>query len=193
MTRVAVYLWITVAAGAVIVPVVVVLVIHAGVRSLRHTTALYRSHFGTPQPERLFLASLAFYLTVLIVRSITLAIHFQVGGLHDIAVHGTHVHHLVWGILLLLIVGYLWLAQFGTGRTGASAWGSRVTAIMFGVGAALTLDEFALWLHLEDVYWSPEGRESIEALILFGGLLVASVRGGRFVRALIRDLLAAVR
>src|SRR5512140_1446075 len=101
MTRVALYLWITVAAGAVIVPVVVVLVIHAAVHTLRHTTALYRSHFGSPQRERLFLASLAFYLTVLIVRSITLAIHFQVGGLHDIAVRGTHAHHLVWGILLL--------------------------------------------------------------------------------------------
>ena len=60
MTPVAVYLWITVAAGAVIIPVVVVLVIHASVHSLHHTALLYRSHFGTPRRERLFLASLAF-------------------------------------------------------------------------------------------------------------------------------------
>lgn len=193
MSRAAAHLWITVAAGAVVVPIVTVLVVHASMRSLRHTAMLYRSHFGDTQSERLFLASAAFYLTVVIVRSITLAIHFGIGGLHDVAVHGTHVHHLVWGILLLLIVGYVWLARFGTGAAEASAWGSRATAVLYGVGAALTLDEFALWVRLQDVYWSPEGRESIKAIILFGALLVVSLRGGRFFGALLRDLVGAVR
>lgn len=174
-------------------PVVAVLVIHASRHSFRQTVAVYRSHFSDARRERLFLASLSFYLTVLIVRSITLAIHFGVGGLHDIAVHGTHVHHLVWGILLLLIIGYLWLARFGTGDDKSSVWGSRLTAILYGTGAALTLDEFALWLRLEDVYWSPEGRESVRAIILFGALLAVSLQGGRFIRALIRDLVGVVR
>jgi hypothetical protein len=48
---------------------------------------------------------------------------------------------------------------------------SRLFSILYGVGAALTLDEFALWLNLANVYWSPQGRESIDAVILFGGLL----------------------
>ncbi len=192
MSRPEVHLWMTVAAGAVVVLVVALLIIHATRNSVHHTAALYRSHFADPRRERLLLAAVAFYVTILVVRSITLAIHFQLGGLHDIGVRGTHVHHLVWGILLLLIVGYLWLAQFGTGDS-RNTWGSRTTSILYGVGAALTLDEFALWLRLEDVYWTPEGRESIKALLLFGGLLAVSVRGGEFLRAVIRDIIRTVR
>jgi hypothetical protein len=50
-------------------------------------------------------------------------------------------------------------------------------AILYGAGAALTLDEFALWLNLRDVYWSAEGRSSIDAIILFGAFLAASAWG----------------
>jgi len=67
-----------------------------------------------------------------------------------------HLHHLVLGILLLLGVGYLWLAQVGTGIGRSLDWPSRITALLYGIGAALTLDEFALWLRLEDVYWARE-------------------------------------
>jgi hypothetical protein len=80
---------------------------------------------------------------------------------------GVHIHHLVWGISLLLISGF---AAFVT-DLNAPWW--QITAIMFGVGAGLTLDEFALWLHLEDVYWTAEGRSSIDAVILTA--LVASL------------------
>src|SRR5919198_6123514 len=65
---------------------------------------------------------------------------------------GLHIHHLVWGIGLLLLSGFLALAS----ELEEPWW--HVTAIGFGVGAGLTLDEFALWLRLEDVYWSEEGR-----------------------------------
>jgi hypothetical protein len=188
-----IHLWLTVAAGIVIVLSLVALILHAGIRSIRRTAVLYRSHFSDVRRERLFLASVAFYLTVFTVRLITLAIHFSVGGLHDVSLHGTHVHHLVWGILLLLVVGYIWLAQFGTGGGHGYPWASRVTALLYGIGAALTLDEFALWLNLEDVYWSPEGRESIKAMILFGALLLVGVRGGQFMRALVRDVAGAFR
>ena len=54
----------------------------------------------------------------------------------------------------------------------------EVTAIVFGIGAALTLDEFALWLHLDDVYWSEQGRQSIDAVIVFAivsGFMVLGV------------------
>jgi hypothetical protein len=58
-----------------------------------------------------------------------------------------------------------------------------VLSLLFGAGAALTLDEFALWLNLEDVYWAHQGRASIDAVILFGSLLLMGVWGGRFLGA----------
>ncbi len=181
-------IWLTLGAGGLIVLAISTILLHAGIHSVHRTATLYRSHFGRARRERLFLASVGFFLTAAFVRSLTLAIRFQIAGLHDISVRGTHVHHLVWGILILLLIGYLWLARFGTGDTHGSLWLSRATAILYGVGAALTLDEFALWLHLEDVYWTREGRQSIEVLILFGALLSTSIWGHPFFRAILRDL-----
>jgi hypothetical protein len=62
-----------------------------------------------------------------------------------------------------------------------------IMSFFYGVGAALTLDEFALWLNLRDVYWDREGRASIDAVILFGGLLSIGIWGGPFLRALITE------
>ena len=73
---------------------------------------------------------------------------------------GLHIHHLVWGISLLLISGFV---SFAT--EFASPW-AQITAVGFGIGAGLTLDEFALWLRLEDVYWASEGRASLDAIVL---------------------------
>lgn len=108
--------------------------------------SLYRAHFSDVRRERLFLASLAFFLAFAIVRAVTHAIRAGEGPLHDLSIGSTHVHHLVWGILLLLLVGYLWLVEVGSGRSEGARWSSRLTATLYGVGAALTLDEFALWL-----------------------------------------------
>lgn len=81
---------------------------------------------------------------------------------------GLHLHHLVWGIVLLLLSGFL---RFSLDPR--SPW-TEILAAMFGIGAGLTLDEFALWVHLEDVYWSNEGRSSLDAVIVATviGLLV---------------------
>ena len=82
---------------------------------------------------------------------------------------GLHIHHLVWGILLLMLCGFL-----GFALQPDDPW-VDVLAVGFGVGMGLTLDEFALWLHLEDVYWSDEGRQSVDAVVIalaFGGLVV---------------------
>ena len=54
-------------------------------------------------------------------------------------------------------------------------WPSRISAVAYGVASALTLDEFALWLDLEDEYWNKEGRKSIDAVALFGGLLAMGI------------------
>ena len=78
----------------------------------------------------------------------------------NVKVGGTHIHHLVWGILLLLIAGYIGVAV----HPGSP--GREITTVFFGIGAGLTLDEFALWLNLRDVYWLQEGRRSIDAVIV---------------------------
>jgi hypothetical protein len=72
---------------------------------------------------------------------------------------GLHVHHLVFGIALMLLAGFVLALQPG------SPW-LELMAAAFGIGAGLTLDEYALWLHLEDVYWAEEGRRSVDAVIV---------------------------
>jgi hypothetical protein len=72
---------------------------------------------------------------------------------------GLHVHHLVFGIVMMLVGGFLLALAPGP------PW-LEIFAGLFGVGAGLTLDEYALWLHLEDVYWSEEGRRSVDAVVV---------------------------
>lgn len=133
--------------------------------------------------RRLFVASLSFFLTFAAVRGMVYCITHNIPPFHFIEVGGRHIHHLVIGIVILLFVGYGWLAEFGTGGDDSSIFLSRFMAILYGVGAALTLDEFALWLNLKDVYWSPEGRSSIDAIVLFGAFLSASAWGAPLLKA----------
>ena len=149
---------------------------------------IYERRLAESRRERLFLASLSFFITVLVVRGLTIAIRHDIGPFHNISMSGRHIHHLVWGILLLLLVGYLWLIEVGTGAASSTQWTGRLMSMLFGVAAALTLDEFALWLNLRDVYWEREGRESFEALALFGGLLAIGVFGRAFWSGIAREL-----
>ena len=139
---------------------------------------IYQFHFRNERRERLFLASLGFLVTFAIVRAITHLVRAGIGPIHNLSSGGLHIHHLVWGILLLLAVGYVWLIEQGTG----SNWLAGATAIAYGVGAALTLDEFALWLNLQDVYWTGPGRVSIDAVVIFASLLSVGIWGGPFLR-----------
>jgi hypothetical protein len=166
---------------------------HLGLRAPGAATRLYARHFRDPRRERLFLSSLSFFLTFFVVRAITYAIRYGVGPFHNVEAGGVHVHHLVWGILLLLAIGYAWLAQVGTGVGNASVWASRITALLYGTAAALTLDEFALWLRLKDVYWTREGRESVDAVVIFGGFLSVGVWGAPFFHALLRESVRLLR
>jgi hypothetical protein len=87
--------------------------------------------------------------------------------------------------MILLLVGYGWLLDLGRSHSPLSIFLSRLMSVSYGVGAALTLDEFALWLNLDpNDYWSREGRISIDAVILFGGILAVGAWGAPFFRGL---------
>jgi hypothetical protein len=147
---------------------------------LLHGTSLghvLRERIPDRPRRRLFVASVSFFLTFAGVRGVVYAIEHQIPPFHFIELGGRHIHHLVFGIIILLLVGYGWLSEIGTGADDSSILVSRLMSILYGVGAALTLDEFALWLNLRDVYWSREGRASIDAIILFGALLAAGTWG----------------
>ena len=73
---------------------------------------------------------------------------------------GVHLHHLVFGIVTMMISGAL-----GFWALGESPY-AEICAFFFGVGAGLTIDEFALWVYLDDVYWAEEGRSSIDATVI---------------------------
>jgi len=153
---------------------------------------LYDRHVRQTRRERMFLASLAFFLGFGGVRIITHMIRAGIGPFHDISSGGRHLHHLVFGIILLLLVGYSWLAQVGTGE-GGMTWLGRVTCLLYGLAAALTLDEYALWLNLRDVYWAREGRASVHAVFFFGGLLSVGIWCAPFWHALTREAVRVLR
>jgi hypothetical protein len=120
-----------------------------------------------------FVVLVAFLISFLAIRTsarLTRSVSWWPGGLET---GGVHVHHLVWGIGLMLLCGFLAFAA----PLVAPWW--HLVAIGFGVGAGFTLDEFALWVRLEDVYWSEEGRESFDAVVCtlaFGALVVIGTR-----------------
>ncbi|MGK5630951.1 hypothetical protein [Streptomyces sp. URMC 123] len=117
----------------------------------------------------LLLALLSFVLSFLVTRTITRLIRAGRGPFRNVSTGGLHVHHVVPGVVLTVVGG------FGAVASGRHGFGSAVAAVVFGVGAGLVLDEFALVLHLDDVYWTEDGRKSVEAVILtaaFAGLLL---------------------
>ena len=138
---------------------------------------------ATAASERQLFSTGSFFMTFAAVRAITHAIRAERGPFRNITPGGRHIHHMTFGITGLLTVGYLWLLEIGVSEERRS---SRVTSLVYGSGAALTLDEFALWLNLEDDYWTAQGRESIDAVVLFGSLLSLSVFGRGFLRELVR-------
>ena len=145
--------------------------------------ALYREHFCDRRRERQLLSTGSFFVTFAAVRAITHAIRAERGPFRNITPGGRHIHHMTFGITALLGVGYLWLLEIGINEQREA---SSLTSLIYGSGAALTLDEFALWLNLEDDYWTKQGRESIDAVVLFGSLLALSVLGRDFLKDVLR-------
>jgi hypothetical protein len=121
----------------------------------------------------LLLCFAAFVLTFLTTRTITRMIRAGKGPFRDnVSASGVHVHHAVPGIVLLTIGAFMAVGVSGSG----SAW-VYVAAVLVGVGTSLVLDEFALILHLQDVYWAEEGRISVEMVSLAMACLGLAVVG----------------
>ena len=126
-----------------------------------------------PGPGAAFVVLVAFLVSFLAIRTsarLTRSVSWWPGGVET---DGVHIHHLVWGIVLMLLCGFLAFAA----PLAAPWW--HLIAIGFGVGAGFTLDEFALWVRLEDVYWAEEGRASFDAVVCtvaFGALVVIGTR-----------------
>ena len=116
-----------------------------------------------------FVVLVAFVVSFLAIRTsarLTRSVSWWPGGVET---GGVHIHHLVWGICLMMLCGFLAFAA----PLAAPWW--HFVAIGFGVGAGLTMDEFALWVRLQDVYWATEGRASFDAVVIaaaFAGLVV---------------------
>jgi hypothetical protein len=136
----------------------------------------YQTHIEATGKEYHFLILASFLLSWAFIRGSAHMIRAQVSWWPgNVATKGgTHIHHLVWGILLLLSMGYL-----GLSFHLESPW-IELVAIGFGIGMGLTLDEFALWLNLQDVYWSAKGRQSIDAVVVTICLLVIALLGLQF-------------
>ena len=142
---------------------------------LGSVASLYRDGIVDTGREQQFLFFVAFLLSFGFIRTSAHMIRAQVSWWPgNVEVGGTHIHHLVWGVILLLVNGYV-----GVAIHPGDPW-RDIIAIGFGIGTGLTLDEFALWLNLKDVYWSSEGRRSIDAVIVAGalsGVLLVTFRG----------------
>lgn len=126
----------------------------------------YETHIYDGGKEALFLLLLSFLIAFFCARLYTRLA--RVYGWGSASVGGVHIHHAVPGLVLALTAGLLAFTSWG-GNSPVL----EVLAIVFGVGAGLVLDEWALIFHLDDVYWSDEGRSSIDAVII--GTAFASI------------------
>jgi hypothetical protein len=120
----------------------------------------------------LMLCFLAFVVTFALTRTITRMIRDGRGPFRNqVTAGGTHVHHAVPGIILLMVGAFT-----AVGGPDAAGWRS-FAAVAVGIGTSLVLDEFALILHLQDVYWSGEGQLSVEAVSLTAACLGLALVG----------------
>ena len=136
--------------------------------------------------RRVALRVLTSYLvTFLVLRLITADIRYDWwpnGPFHYVVTKGgLHIHHLFWGVLLLMATGFAALASRNV------RWHLRI-AVLFGIALGLTMDEFAMWLRLADVYWTPQGIESIKAGVAAAAVLAIYGFGQPFWHAIVRDL-----
>jgi hypothetical protein len=136
-------------------------------------TDFWNHHLVEHDRQGVFLVLVGFVGSFAFIRMSTRLIRMEVswwpGNVESDS--GVHVHHLVFGIFTMMVAGTLGFAAFG-----ASPY-TEICAFFFGIGAGLTIDEFALWYRLEDVYWAEEGRSSIDATVIAAALIGLIVIG----------------
>jgi hypothetical protein len=130
---------------------------------------------GPTNEASLLILSLSFGATFAGARAVTHLIRTGRGPLRNVRVGTRHIHHFVPGMIMSLLSGG---ASIALRREEIDHW----LAIPFGAGAALVLDEAALLLELEDVYWSEEGLLSVEIALGTLALLCSSALVLRIVR-----------
>ena len=159
--------------------------IHPGFHLRKRIVAAYQQHVDYRRRAALSMW-VAFTLTFLFLRFLTYGIKYHFLPAHNIVTSGgLHIHHFVWGIFILLIVGFL---SITIDSPKLHAW----LAPAFGIGAALVIDEFALWLNLRDVYWAQEGRISVDLAIVFGGFLGLYYAADRFWKQVVKEVRAGI-
>lgn len=134
----------------------------------------WRDQIVAHDRQQIFLLLLCFLLSFGFIRTsarLTRSVSWWPGGV--VTDSGVHLHHLVWGITLMIVAGTLAFALPDHGP------GPEISAAFFGVGVGLTLDEFALLVYLSDVYWSDEGRKSIDAVVLATVFMLLVLLGTR--------------
>ena len=133
-------------------------------------TRAFHEELHPGQQSALF-SWVAFTVTFATVRLVTHRIKAGKGRLHNLSVGGVHLHHYMWGILTVSTVGGV--AIRGDDRLRRHP----VVATAYGAGLALIVDEFALLLDLQDVYWAKQGRQSVDLAVglisTTGSVLVA--------------------
>jgi hypothetical protein len=160
--------------------------LHPGFHFRKRVVAAYQQHVDYRREAALRMW-VSFIGTFLFLRFLTYGIRYHFLPFRNIVTSGgLHIHHFVWGILILLIVGFLGI-MIDSQRL--HAW----LAVAFGIGAALVIDEFALWLNLRDVYWAREGRISVDAAIFIAALLGSYYAADRFWNQVVREIRAGIR
>ncbi|MFJ5259252.1 hypothetical protein ACIQAC_02075 [Streptomyces sp. NPDC088387] len=125
----------------------------------------WESNIIEPGKLPLLLALTAFVVTFLVTRLITRLIRAGKGPFGNVKAGGVHIHHVVPGVVLTVVGGFCAVAG------GQRGFGSGLAAVVFGIGAGLVMDEFALILHLDDVYWTEDGRKSVEVVVVTAALV----------------------
>jgi hypothetical protein len=160
--------------------------IFRGFHLRRKIVAAYQQHVDYRRQAALWMW-VTFIVTFIFLRLLTFGIRYHLLPVKNVVTSsGLHIHHFVWGIVILLIVGFL----------GITLWSERLhpwLGAVFGIGAALVLDEYALWLNLKDVYWLPAGRSSIDIAILVAALLGLYYAADRFWKQVVTEVRAAIQ
>jgi hypothetical protein len=160
--------------------------IFRGFHLRRKIVAAYQQHVDYRRQAALWMW-VTFIATFIFLRVLTFGIRYHLIPVKNVVTSsGLHIHHFVWGIVILLIVGFL----------GITLWSERLhpwVGALFGIGAALVIDEYALWLNLRDVYWLPAGRSSIDLAIVVAAVLGLYYAADRFWKQVVTELQAAIR